>query len=893
MRKLRALWMRLRGMFAGAAAEDELSAELESHLQMHIEGNLRAGMTAEEARRQALIQLGGFEQSKQAYRERRGLPWLETLGQDLRFGMRVLRKSPGFTTIAVLTLALGIGANTTIFSIVNAVLLNPLPFPRAEQLVVLHERKPNFDHGSISYPNFLDWRQDNHTFSSMATSRGYYFSLTGAGPAEQLDGQFMTSDFFETLQVKPMLGRTFTRAEEQPGAAPVVLISQGLWQRKFGSSPDVLGKGISLEGRAYTIVGVIPASFHFSGGILPSRDVYMPMGQWANPSLTDRASGMGMRGIARLKPGVTIEQANADMERMTRDLELAYPAADKGIGAKLVPLKEQMVGDVRPFLLVLLVAVGLVLLIACVNVASLMLARSTGRMREFAVRTALGASRKRVIRQLLTESLLIAAAAGVLGLGLSVAGTHAGLKLLPEALPRGEEIGMDLHVLLFTMTVSLLAGVVFGWMPALKTSQADPQSALKEGGRGMSGIRHRAQSIFVAAEMALALVLLIGAGLMLRSLTRLWNVDPGFDPHQVLTFGYTLPPPLLHSSPDAVRAAYREFEERLTATPGVRAVSQSWGSLPMSDEDDEDMFWMAGQLKPADDSGMNWALTYVVGPNYLKLMKIPLRRGRFFNAHDDIRSPMVAVIDDAFAHKFFPNEDPIGKRIVLKSGAREVEIVGVVGHVKQWGLDTDDTYPLRAELYSPWMQAQDSFVQRAPSGISAVVQFNGSAANSSAAIRRAIGQMSNEQIIYDMQTMESLISDSLAQERFVMILLGTFAAVALLLASVGIYGVIAYVAGQRTQEIGVRMALGAQRTDVVRMVLLEGMRPALFGIVAGAVAAAGLTHFLMKMLYGVSPTDPLIFSGLALMLALVAVAACYLPARRAASVEPMQALRSE
>ena len=892
MRGLRAFWMRLRGLLGAGHDEAELEAELESHLQMHIDDNLRAGMTPKEARRDAVIRLGGMEQTRQAYRERQTLPWMDTLGQDVRFGLRMLGKSPAFTLVAVLTLALGIGANTAIFSIVNGVLLNPLPFPHPEQLVILHESKQNFEFGSVSYPNFQDWRKDNRTFSSMAVSRGYYFSLIGTGVAEQLDGEHITSDFFETLGVAPILGRTFTRAEERPGAGPVVLISEGVWRRKFGGTPDVLGKSITLEGRNYTIIGVIPAKFHLAVWSVRSADVYVPMGQWNNPGLNERGAGLGMRAVARLKPGVSLEQANADMARVTGNLAAAYPDVNKGIQAKLVPLKEQMVGDVRPFLLVLSVAVGFVLLIACVNVASLMLARSTGRMREFAVRTALGASRRRIVRQLLTESLLLAIAAGALGLLLAVSGTHAGLKLLPEALPRADEIGLDLRVLLFTTAISLLAGTLFGLAPALKSSQADPQTALKEGGRGASGIRHRAQSVFVITEMAMALVLLIGAGLMVRSLARLWSVDPGFNPRNVLTFGYTLPPSMINGNPDTIRAAYRSFDDQLAATPGVEAVSQSWGGLPMEGEDDT-LFWLDGHPKPANTNGMNGTIIYNVGPDYLRVMGIQLRRGRFFTAHDEEKAPYVGVIDDVFADKYFPGQDPIGKRIVLDGDDRKLEIVGVVSHVKQFGLDADDTQPLRVQLYTAWMQTPDDFTRLAPSGIDEVVRYKGDLGSVMDAIRRTVGQMSNEQMIYNPGTVESAISDSLAERRFAMVLLAVFAVLSLLLASVGIYGVIAYVVGQRTQEIGIRMALGAQRKDVLRLMLWEGMRLALMGIGTGIATALALTRLMTKMLYGVSATDPLTFLGVAVVLMLVAVTACYVPARRATRIDPMRALRAE
>ncbi|WP_260736292.1 ABC transporter permease [Tunturiibacter lichenicola] len=892
MRKLRALWQRLCGTFNAIQADRKFADELESHLQMHMDDNLRAGMSPQEARRQALIRLGGIDQTRQAYRERQTLPWIEPFWQDIRFGLRMLWKSPAFTAIAVITLALGIGAHTAIFSIVNGVLLNPLPFPHPEQLVILHASKENFEFGSVSYPNFQDWQKSNHSFSSMALSRGYNFSLTGTGEAEQLNGQFMTSGFFETLGVKPILGRTFTQAEEQPSAEPVVLISESLWKRKFGASSEVLNKRISLEGRSYAIIGVIPASFHLAVRTLASRDVYVPIGQWRNPALTDRGAGMGMRGIARLRLGVSIEQANADMARVSQNLASAFPDADKGVSAKLVPLKEQLVGNVRPFLVVLMAAVGFVLLIACVNVASLMLARSTSRTREFAVRTALGASRLRMIRQLLTESLLLAFVGGALGLMIALWATHTGLRLLPEALPRAEEIGVDLRVLLFTMALSLLTGTLFGLIPALKTSHVDPHTALKEGGRGASGTRHPAQSAFVIAEMAIALVLLAGAGLMVRSLKQLWSVDPGFNPRNVFIFGYTLPPSMINGNPGAIRAAYRNFDQEIAMIPGVEAVSQSWGGLPMEGDDDAS-FWLDGQPRPTNTNEMSMTLVYNVGPDYAKAMGVSLKRGRFFTVHDDERSPLVGVIDEVFAKKYFPDQNPIGKRVVLNDGARKMEIVGVVGHVNQWGLDADDDNPLRVQLYTSWMQTPDDFVRLAPSGIDAVVRYTGNLTNVSDAIRHNVQRRSSEQILYDAHTMESSISDSLAERRFAMILLAIFAGLALLLAGIGIYGVIAYLVEQRTQEIGIRMALGAQRAEVARLMLWEGTRLALMGVAIGVAAGLALTRLMTKMIYGVSATDPLTFSGVAMVLMLVAIAACYFPARKASRLDPIQSLRSE
>src|ERR1700727_2884880 len=505
---------------------------------------------------------------------------METLFQDLRYGWRMLVKSPGCAAVAVATLALGIGANTALFSVINGVLLSPLPFPQPDQLVTLHENKPNFEGGSVSYPTFRDWQRDNRTFSSVALARPNAFSLTGIGEAEQVSAEHISSDYFSVLGVPPMMGRYFTQDEERVGAGPVAIISEGLWRRKFSSAPDILGKNITLDARDYTIVGVISAGFHLVIPGFQDSQVYAPIGQLNNPLLLKRGAGLGFHGIGRLRPGVTIEQAQADMDGVTRSLAEAFPDADKGITAQITPLKQQMIGGVRPLLLVLLAAVGFVLLISCVNVANLLLARATSRTREFAVRAALGATQGRVVRQLLTESILLALVGGGLGLLLAAWGTRAALGVLPSALPRAEQVGLDAHVLIFTVGISLLVGVLFGLTPALKTSQPDLHETLKQGGRGSSGTRHRMQSAFVVSEMALAVVLLIGAGLTIRSLAKLWSVDPGFNPHNVLTFGLSLPPSLMHAKPDAIRAAFREFDDQLASVPGMHAVSQSWGALP-------------------------------------------------------------------------------------------------------------------------------------------------------------------------------------------------------------------------------------------------------------------------------------------------------------------------
>ena len=724
---------------------------------------------------------------------------LQATWQDLRYGLRMLRKNPGFTAIAVLTLALGIGANTALFSVINGVLLNPLPFAQADQLVTLSESKPNFEYGSISYPNFRDWQKENRTLSSVAAFRSYAFSLTGAGEAQQVKGEFVSSDTFPMLGVKPLIGRTFVSGEDEIGAAPIAMLAEGLWRRKFGAKEDILGKAINLDGKSYVVVGVIPASFHISVPSFPdNQEVFVPLGQWNNPLLNQRSAGLGIHGMGRLKPGVTIQQAQADMNGVTSSLAAAYPDADKGIGAKLIPLRRSMLGGIQPTLLMLFAAVGFVLLIACVNVANLLLARSTGRAREFAMRTALGAPRSRVIRQLLTECILVSMIGGALGLLLAAWGTRAALGILPQALPRAEAVGLDAHVLLFTAGISLLAGMLFGLAPALKTSSTDLNETLKQGGRGTTGSRQGMQRVFVVAEVALALVLLIGAGLMVRSLSHLWRTNPGFDPHNVITFGLSLPPSMMTANPTVIRAAFREFDRKVASLPGVAGVSQTWGAFPL-DGDDEQLFWLEGQAKPTNQNDMNWAIDYIVEPDYLRVMGIPLQRGRFFTPQDNESAPLVVAVDEVFAQKYFPNENPVGKRINIDRFDRPAEIVGLVGHVKQWGLDSDDTESLRAQLYIPCMQMPDAFIGLVPSGGQAVVRSTGAVPDLYASIRRANAEISGEQVLFRAQTMEQVISDSLAPRRFSMILLGTFAGLALLLASIGIYGVISYVVGQRVE----------------------------------------------------------------------------------------------
>jgi predicted permease len=816
---------------------------------------------------------------------------MEALLQDIRYGARMLAKSPGFTVIALLTLALGIGANTAIFSVVNAVLLNPLPYSQPDHLVAMYQRTPDFPQSSISYPNFLDWRRQNHSFAEIAAFRQDDFNLTGMGEPERLKAEMVSADFFSLLGVQPVIGRNFREEEDEVGAAPVAVISGGFWKRKFGSKADAVGRSLTLNGTAYTIVGVIPASFSYHSGNFHTSDVYIPIGQWNDFTFRDRRVGMGMDAVGRLKPGVTLQQAKADMDLVAQNLAQAYPDVDKGIGVSLTPLKEDVVGEIRPYLLVLIAAVGFVLLIACVNVANLMLVRATSRSRELAIRTALGASRGRVLRQLLTESVLLALGGGLLGVVIAAAGTQAALKVLPEALPRAEEIGLDVHVLLFTLGISILTGILFGLAPAVKAVRTDLQETLKEGGRGASGARHRAQSVFVVVEMGLALVLLIGAGLLIRSLAVLWGVNPGFDPQNVLTFAVSYPTNM-GSTPDSVRASLRQLHDTVASVPGVEGASVIGGAVPMAGDSDLG-FWLEGQPKPQSAADMKTSLFYLVQPDYLRIMKIPLKRGRFLNWDDYEHSPPVIVIDEQFAKLYFGGQDPIGKRVNFEILGITAEVVGIVGHVKQWGLDRDSTNSIQAQFYFPISQVPDQFMPLIARGAGFTVRTQASPLAQVGAIRGALEKINSQIVMYETETMQKIIDDSLASRRFSMILLGVFAGLALILSAVGIYGVISYVVGQRGHEIGIRMALGAQSRDVMRMVLGEGARMAAVGICIGLVASLALTRLMTNVIFGVSAHDPVTYLGVALVLLLVAFAACYIPARRATRVDPMVALRYE
>jgi predicted permease len=813
---------------------------------------------------------------------------MSTIILDLRYARRMLAKSPGFTAIAALTLALGIGVTTTLFSVVNGVLLNPLRHPHADNLVAIYSRMPAYDRAPISYLNFLDWQRDNRVFSSMAIYRLEDYNFVGRGVGQRLSGYVVSAEFFSTLQVVPVLGRTFSREDDGLGAAPVVILGGGFWKRTFGSSPDVIGRTLTLNGASYTIVGVVPADFSFYGN---SKDVYTPIGQSDDPLFRDRRISFSSRAIGRLKPGAAFAQAAADMDAVARNLAAAFPEADKASGITLVPMKEDIVGSVRPFLIMLLGSAGFLLLIACANVASLLMARAAARSREFSVRAALGASQARVVRQLLVESVLLAGLGGALGVAFAVGATYLALARLPGMLPRADEVSVDWRALLFALGLSLGTGVALGLAPAFKTMRVNLQELMNEAGRGSSGVRHRVERLFAAAEVALALVLLAGAGLMVRSLEALWRVDQGFNPSHAITFTLSMPATGATTA-EETRARLRQLDDTIRRVPGVDSVSATLGSRPMI-HDSTLPFWIEGRPKPADDNDMAQGMFYVVEAGFRDAMGMTLERGRFISEHDDEHAPAVIDIDDVFARTYFPNEDPVGKRVHLEQFGVEAQIVGVVGHVKQWGPAGEARSAIQAQFYYPFMQLPTSLMAGVGKGVAVVLRTTGDPAAVMGPVRRSVEQLDPRVVVYNVATLEGVVSNSLGARRVSMILLSVSAAFALLLASVGIYGVVSYVVGQRTHEIGVRMAMGADRRAILRLVLGFGFRMALAGSIVGIAAAAALTRLMANQLFGVGAHDPLTFGVVTAFLMAVALAACYVPARRAMRVDPILALRAE
>jgi predicted permease len=810
---------------------------------------------------------------------------MSSLLQDLRYGWRMLAKNPGFTAVALLALALGIGANTAIFSVVNGVLLRPLPYPEPARLMMIYETTARLGQGAVSYPDFLDWRRENRSFTDIAAFRGYDFNFTGSGQPEHLQGELVSASLLPVLGVNPLLGRNFLPQEDQQGAGGVVMLTYGLWERRFGADPNITGKTLTLNAKSYAVIGVLPSDFRFR----EQAELYAPVGQWRPVVLYDRENHPGLHVVGRLKPGVTMAAAQAEMTSIARALAQRYPKTNAGEGATVVGMKDDIVGYIRPTLLLLLGAVGFVLLIACANVANLLLARSSARSREFAIRVALGAGRQRVVRQLLTESVLLALGAALLGLLLASWGTRLVLAAMPDTLPRSQEIGLDPYVLLFTLLVSILTGVLFGLAPAFHSSKANPQESLKEGARGSGGGRHRPEGIFVIVEVGLAVVLLAGAGLMVQSIWRLCRVDTGFNPHHVLTTQVALSPTVT-ASPASIRLAYRQLLDRVASIPGVQSASIT-DLIPLSGDDSEISFWLGKGPQPPEDQ-MSSALYYITTSDYLHVMGIPLKEGRFFTDHDTLASTPVVVIDEVMARHLFPGQDAVGKQINLRI-IGPVQIVGVTGHVKHWGLDTDDAAKIRDEFYFPLLQVPDKFMLGAVAGLTLVVRTAPDPLSVVSAVRAQVAGPTEDQPIFEVQSMEQIISGSLAERRFTMLLLIIFAFIALVLAAVGIYGVMSYAVSRRTHELGVRMALGATRREILRLVVREGMALAVAGVAVGLAAALGLTRLMVSLLYGVRPTDPATLAAVSLLLGGIALLGCYIPAWRAARVDPLVALRYE
>ncbi len=808
--------------------------------------------------------------------------------RELRHALRVLRTSPGFAAMAVLTLALGIGANTALFSVVSGVLLDPLPYPHSERLAALYEVAPGFDRAPMSYPNFLDWQHMSRTFASMAIYRSQDYDFSASDRRQRVSGSMVSADYFRTLGQTPIVGRDFTAADDRRGAAPVVILGGAFWESEFGSSRSAVGSTVTLNGVPYSVVGVMPPGFTFRG---MRHDVYVPIGQWTDPSFRDRGVEVSTHAVGRLGAGVTFAQAKADMDGVARNLAEAYPNADKQLGIAVVPLKQDIVGNVRPYLLVLLGAVGFLLLIACANVANLLLARATGRARELAVRGALGASQGRLVRQLLMESAVLTAGGAVVGLALAYWGTGEVLRVLPAALPRAADVRIDGRVLVFTTAVSVLAGLLFGLAPALAMARVNLHEVLKQSGRSVSPARQRTQRSLVSVEIALALMLLVGAGLMIRTLRALWKVDLGFRPDHAITFVLSLP-----SGPGTTsaqtRARVRAFDATVRGVPGVEAASAMLGSVPMLHASSLP-FWIEGRPEPTDLHAMPQTMCFLVEGGFRRAMGVRLERGRFVTDRDDEHAPIVVDIDEAFARKYFPNENPIGHRLNLRGFDVQAEIVGVVGHVKQYRVDNDPASAVEAQIYYPFMQIPEKIMPLVADAVGVVLRTRGDPAPVMTAVRAAVRRSEPEDVIYRVETVGAAVAHSYATRTLTMLLLSAFGLLALLLACVGIYGVVAYLVRQRVREIGVRVALGAERADIRRLVVGEALRMAGIGAVAGGLGAFALTRVMAAELFGVSPLDPVTFVAVACVLVSVTVMASWWPAREALRVDPITALKYE
>jgi putative ABC transport system permease protein len=809
---------------------------------------------------------------------------METILHDLRYGLRMMARSPGFTFIALLTLTLGIGANTAIFSVVNTVLLRPLPYQDSDNLVVLWENQELVGQESPSLPDFLDWRERSQSFEQMAAVRRDNANLTGGGAPERLLVRQVTSNFFSTLGVTPQVGRAFSVEEEQT-KTPVVLLSNSLWKRRFGSDPGLIGKPVTIYDQQLTVVGVLPPSFQF----YTPADVFVPLSFMPDRLKQAREEHGGMVAVARLKPGITRQQAQTEMDGIAEALRQQYPKTNKDVRVTLNSIYADMVGDVQPSLLVLLGAVAFVLLIACANVANLLLARAASRQKEIAIRTALGASRVRVIRQLLTESIALSLTGGALGLLLAMWGADLLLAVIPNNVPWITEIALDRNVFAFTFAASVITGIIFGLVPALQASSPDLNETLKEGGRGSTGGRQRARSVLVVTEVALALVLLIGAGLMLQTFSRLRQIDAGFNPKNLLSMMLSLSPVKYSEGPKS-RALFKQLEQRLAALPDLESAAFTT-SVPLSGANVTSLLLDGEPFTTYGDHRLT--VQSSVGVGYFQTMDMPILKGRSFTEQDTDKTPLVVVIDENMARDLFPDKDPTGEHIRVDEGNIRFEIIGVVGHIKHLSWEADAQSKIRYQMYSNYNQIPDQYFAPVTRTMSLVARAKSDPARLIPAIRRQVADVDSDQPIYNLKLMEELISSSMSQQRFAMTLLVVFAALAILLAGVGIYGVTSYSVTQRSHEIGIRMALGARGGDVLNMVVIQGLKLVLIGVAIGVGGAFALTRLMTGLLFGVSATDTVTFLVTSLALTGVAVAASLIPARRATKVDPMVALRYE
>jgi putative ABC transport system permease protein len=883
---------RLRGMLKRDRLDHDLDDELRAHLEMRAADNAADGMSPETARSEAQKRFGNTALIKEDTRNADIVGWMDVAARDFRYAIRMLQRSPGFTAVAVLTLALGIGANTAIFSVINSVLLGPLPYHDPGSLVIVWEsnsQHPN-PHNTVSPPNLLDWQSRNTVFSNMAFIVDVRNNLTGNGDPEEVVVQAVSANFFSLLGVNPLLGPGFTPENGQAGHDNVVILSYGLWKERFAGDPAIVGKTILLNGKPQTVVGVAPQNFNWFikdgslTGVKPS--MWLPF-VFPQSFHDHKQIGRFLTVAARLKPGVTHAQAQVEMTAIAAQLEHEYPDFDGHWGVNVVPLRQQISGELRPALLILFGAVAFVLLIACANVSSLLLARAASREREMAIRTAIGASRWRIARQLLMESLLLAVIGGGIGVTLTVIGTNALLAARPQNLLDLPSVSVDLRFLAFAAAATLLAGLLFGFLPSYVSAHSQISQTLREGGRGSSpGKRRRfARSAFVVAQLSLALVLLAGSGLLIRSFVRLVGVDPGFDTAHLLTFKVALPQSK-YATDKLQMAFFQQLLARVGAVPGVRSVTME-NFPPLSGLGAATGVHMLSQpLQSLMDLPV--ANVRVVGPEYFPAMSIPLRAGRLFSEREMAEEKHVAIINQAFADKYLNGVNALGQQAVIymkslaESGNPPSEIIGVVGDVRQMGLDVaaEPTvyWPMPELVYS----AMTILVRTSDDPLSVV-----------SAIHTELQQLDREQPMASIATMDQLLVDSLSRARFTMLLLGIFAAGALLLSAVGIYGLISYSVTQRTQELGIRIALGAHRRDVLRLVLGQGTLLTLLGVAFGIGAALAITRLLTSLLFGISPTDPLTFAGVTALLAFVALLACFIPARRAIRVDPIVALRYE